>query len=1683
MSNFNGVEIAIIGMSGQFPGAGDIDKLWNNLKEGVESVAFFSDEELLAEGAREYDLQSPQFVKANAYLEEKEFFDADFFGYLPAEAALMDPQLRMFHEHCWRLLETAGYGILNKDNNKIGLFAGATSNNNWENYAILANMAGLVEDYTASQLRDITFLCSRISYLLDLQGPSVFINTACSTSLVAVQRACMSLLTRECNMAIAGGICINNYSRRGYLYQEGMISSPDGHCRPFDSEAAGTVSGEGVGVVLLKRLADALKDGDTIQAVIRGSAVNNDGHQKMSFTAPGVEGQYKAIVKAMQMAKIPAESISYIEAHGTGTRLGDPIEVEALNRAFAAGGDKKFCALGSVKSNIGHLDAAAGIAGLIKTVLALRHRQLPPTLHYREANPKIDFAGGPFYVNTELREWKHAGYPLRAGISSFGIGGTNAHVILEEAPAAPAPATGRSQELLLISGRTAGALERNTRLLIDHLSSREGQQQSLGDIAYTLQIGRTSFGHRRAVVSGDREAAIATLTASLSADVSGAGSVSGADSVSGEKSRPPLVFLYPGQGSQYSNMCRGLYEQEEVFRREADRCFDCIREQTGTDLRPIVFGEQTPAPHESPLDQTQYTQPALFIMEYALTRLLLSWGIRPDRTIGHSIGEYVSACIGGLFSLEDALGLVVKRGQLMQSAPAGAMASVDLDEATLREALRTHPGVTIAAVNSSSLCVVSGEAAAVAAFSSQLEAEGRRVKPLRTSHGFHCHLMDGILAEFGAAVRSVTMGEITIPWISNLTGRTAEAAEVSRAEYWMEHLRRPVLFGDGIGGLLTTQNDLVLLEVGPGRALSTLVGAHASRGEGHRVIRLVRSATETTGTETTAAQPTGTPTDLSTLLNGLGQLWMAGIPAHWPALHAGAQRRRVPLPAYSFERTAYPVLVDAFKMIDELVSSKVKAGEWYYVPAWHRRPLPEGIGHRPAGRTLILCDEQGIGRGLATQLQEQGEEVICTENEAEAYSRLGEVDRIIHAWGIQGESLSREQSCDLYFYSLTRLVKAAQSQGGLGGKEIVVLTSDLHPIVGGESGSPYKALSQGMLKVLSQENPTLITSHIDLTLKEAPAIGSLLAELQVQEKGKLVGYRNGRRWVQGYHRLATTGNRRSLREGGLYVVTGGLGKLGYELSRYLLDRYQAKVALLGRGAQPLDADKAKRLSALEQLGAVSYTECDIADEAGLRSAIAEVEERWGRINGVIHAAGITRGRSIEGLTPVQDLGVEDFALQFGPKIEGLEALKAVLGDRELDFCLLTSSLSAILGGLGFGAYAPANSYMDAYIQGHRDRGELTNWVSVNLDGLNFRDRERDEKSLNNQELREVVEEVLSMTEQPQVIVSKGDLQRRLLEWVTGREEEQQQASGYDQGAGVDGEDTTVGTSTERKLHSVWREFFGREKIGLDDDFFEIGGDSLKALTLIGRMNKALDAQVPVTEFFKRPSIRQLAEYITIVHRDSASETANPAEAWIEPTTPDTETLNTKTLDMETTVELDEPLIRRMLLQHPRVDDAIAFIHDYNHKGKYSIAFVLPNGIISTRKLKAFLAVALPPEQMPDYIIKCDQWPLDAEGAIDKKLLAAQAYAGTISHDFYVEPRTDLERRVAVLWREITGASRVSLNDTFFDIGGTPAQLEQVNKAVGRTFSVELPLSVYQTFSLQQVASRLTRAFKPVLENA
>ncbi|MBB5622466.1 amino acid adenylation domain-containing protein [Pedobacter cryoconitis] len=892
MKEYTGLEIAIIGMSGRFPGANDLETFWNNLKNGVESVSFFTDEQLKNSGEDQSVIDDPLYVKANSFIKDKNHFDSSFFNYRPNEARMMDPQLRIFHECVWEALEDAAVNV-NDEKNKVGIFAGAATNVNWQVYSELINKEGLVDDYTASQVSNARFLTTKLSYFLNSKGPSVFLDTACSTSLVAVHQACRSLLFADCNIAIAGGVRITNKAEKGYKYTEGMIHSKDGHCKAFDADANGTISGEGAGVVILKTLKNAIKDGDHIWAIIKGGGINNDGNHKVSYTAPSVDGQTEVIMMAQKWAKVEPESIGMIEAHGTGTNLGDPIEIEGLKQAFNT--DKRqYCAIGSVKTNIGHLDSAAGIAGLIKAVLSIKHRQLPPSLHYKTPNPKIDFQASPFYVNTTLRNWESTQYPLRAGVSSFGIGGTNAHIILEEAPEAVASDAGREQHLLLFSGKNEEALKRNLEKYKTYFTQHPDAK--LADLSYTLQTGRSHFNYRKSLVCGTADEALEALDEDeLHLQAVSAG-------------KQPLVFMFSGQGSQYTGMYQELYENEAVFRSAADACFAIAAKQSNMDLKAVIYPEGTSALN---INDTCYAQPALFIMEYALSCLLLHWGIKPAMLIGHSIGEYVAACISGVWGMEDALKLVIKRGALMQQVKKGQMLSVSISEPELRYLLKDEPAISLAAVNSSSLSVVSGEEEPLMAFATKLTTTGYKNKVLHTSHAFHSWMMDGILAEFEKAFEGINFKPQQIPVISNLTGEPAKDSEMGSPAYWVKHLRNEVRFSAGAGHILQ-QEQAVFIELGPGNALSTFVRSHQSRTRQHKVISMISSAAQV-------------HQDQKQVLKGMGELWQQGIDIDWAAYYQDEQRQKMALPAYSFDKIAYPVNVDAFKMITGMINENQPA--------------------------------------------------------------------------------------------------------------------------------------------------------------------------------------------------------------------------------------------------------------------------------------------------------------------------------------------------------------------------------------------------------------------------------------------------------------------------------------------------------------------------------------------------------------------------------------------------------------------------------------------------------------------------------------------------------------------------------------------------------------------------------------
>jgi acyl transferase domain-containing protein len=871
-------KIAIVGLAGRFPGAPDLGRFWSNLRDGVESISFFTDEDLTAAGVSAADLGHPAYVKAGAEVAGVDLFDADFFGYTAREAEIMDPQHRLFLETAWEALEHAGYDNTRLDG-RVGVFGGASTNSAYlpNVFSNLEAGAG-IKHQNVGLGNELGYLTTRVSFKLDLTGPSVPVSTACSTSLVAVHLACQSLLGYECDMAVAGASAFKSLPGTGYLAPEGSVLSPDGHCRPFDAGARGTIFGSGAGVVVVKRLSDAIAAGDTVYAVIRGSAVNNDGADKASFTAPSVDGQARVVTEALANAGVTAESIGYVEAHGTATVLGDPIELRALTKAYRQTSDEVgFCALGSVKSNVGHLDAAAGMAGLLKTVLSLWHGWLPPSLNYRSPNPEIDFAAGPFRMQERLTRWERSDTPRRAGVSAFGFGGTNAHVVVEEAPVVKEQPTGhRGAELLVLSARSEAALEEMTDRVGRSLRTGE---PALADVAFTLARGRRVFPFRRIVV-GDSGG-----TAADALETRDPGRV-----LTGRPGQEPpgVAFLFSGQGAQYPGMAHGLYEREPVFRRAVNECLEVLGPTLAGEVRAALLAERTDEEMAGRLRETRLAQPALFIVEYALAELWRSWGVVPRALLGHSLGELVAACIAGVFSLADALSLVVLRGRLMQDAAPGAMLSVAADRETVMAMLPSE--LSLAAHNGPKDCVVSGPQDAVDAFVDLADTQGLAVQPVASSHAFHSSLMTPVVGEFVSAVSKVERAIPGIPFVSNITGTWITDEQAQDPRYWGEHVLACVEFAAGVR-TVTADPGVVLVEVGPGQTLGSL----ARRLPGS-VDRLVISS---------LPHRRDRRGDVAALLRAAGQLWLAGVDLEWAGYFGAGSRKRVALPTYPFQRRRY----------------------------------------------------------------------------------------------------------------------------------------------------------------------------------------------------------------------------------------------------------------------------------------------------------------------------------------------------------------------------------------------------------------------------------------------------------------------------------------------------------------------------------------------------------------------------------------------------------------------------------------------------------------------------------------------------------------------------------------------------------------------------------------------------------
>ena len=1361
----DGIErVAVVGMAGRFPGAEDVEQFWANLRDGVEAISSFDDAELLGCGVDAELLKSPNYVRARGVLARPEWFDADFFGFSPREAEIIDPQLRAYLENCWEALEDAGYDT-EAYGGLVGVYGGMSAGQ-YVLYNLLPHRE-LVAAVGAVQLRlfnDKDFLTPLVAYKLDLKGPTVNVQTACSTSLVAVHLACQSLLSYQCDLALAGGVSVNVPPKSGYVPVEGVFS-PDGRCRAFDADAAGTVSGAGVGSVVLKRLSEAVEDGDTIHAVIRGSAINNDGALRVGYSAPSVDGQSEVIAMAQAVAGVAAESVTYVEAHGTGTPLGDPIEVAALTRVFGAETEKKgFCGLGSVKTNIGHADAAAGVASLIKTVMALKHRQLPPSLNFKRPNPQIDFSSGPFYVNDRLREWRPEGGVRRAGVSSFAMGGTNAHVVVEEAPPPPPPSPARPLQLAVLSARTETALEAATDRLAAHL--RRHVALDAADVAYTLQVGRRAFRHRRAVVAGDA----ADLADAL--EKRDPRRVSTAEAGAG---RAVVSFMFPGLGNHYVGMGRELYRHEPFFRQEFDRCCELLKPQLGADLREVIFagddagaapaggldlrrmlrGEEAEDEAARRLNQTVFSQPALFVVEYALARLWMRWGVRPDSLIGYSIGEYTAACLAGVFSLEDALALVARRAQLIQQLPAGSMLAVPLPPAEVEPLLGAR--LDIAAVNGPSVCVVSGEVEAVEELERTLVARGVVARRLPTTHAFHSRMIEPAVESFTELLKGMKLNPPAVPLISNVTGDWLTAAQATDPGYWATHLCRPVRFGDGVERLWKERGSL-LLEVGPGQALGAWALQHpeSRAAEGRVVLASLRHSYDR-------------QSDLAFLLNTLGRLWLARVAVDWPEFHEGAARRRVPLPTYPFERRRYwvePRPRDAAAPSPPAAPAQLEKrpdiADWFYLPTWKQTGPPvTPAPAEPARRYLLFLDGCGVGESLAAQLEGAGREVLTVARGA-GFRRLGERSYAVgprqardydalfgelrerellphvvcHLWCVtpDGEGGVPESQAEEGFYSLLYLAQALGNRKVTDPLRLVAVTSGVQSVTGEEAMSPTKATALGVCRVVPQEYANVFCQSVDVVAPgdaaHAEALGRrLFGELVAEGTETLVAYRGPRRWVQGFEQVRPEGlgdGRPLLREGGVYLITGGMGGIGLALAERLARAARARLVLVGRTPVPeasaWDAwlaergegdpvsRKIRRLRSLEACGAeVLALSADVTSRAEMEGVVAAARARFGGIDGVLHAAGVPPGGMIQMKT------AEAAAAVLAPKVRGTHVLDAVLRDERPDFIALFSSLNAIFGGFGLVDHCAANAFLDAFAES-RAASDGTRVFSINWDG-------------------------------------------------------------------------------------------------------------------------------------------------------------------------------------------------------------------------------------------------------------------------------------------------------------------------------------------------------------------------------
>ncbi|WP_315705400.1 MULTISPECIES: polyketide synthase [unclassified Bradyrhizobium] len=1517
--------IAVIGMAGRFPGAPDLTTYWSNLTQGIESIRQVSEKDLKEAGLSADRVADPNYVRAFPAIEGATLFDARYFNISAKEVEYIDPQHRIFLECAVHALEDAGCDPKRYDGN-IGVFGGVNPNA-YQFLALrnrlLSGAHGSVEDIFESLETDLMFflggdkdyLSTRVSYKLDLRGPSLSVQTACSTSLVAVHLACQSLLSGECEAALAGGVSATpgSFMKLGYMVSPGMTSA-DGHCRPFDHRANGTVFGDGVGIVVLKRLDRALADGDNIRAIIRGSAINNDGSSKVGFAAPSLEGQASVVVEAHAVAGVPASAISYVEAHGTGTSLGDPIEVASLTRAFRnSSANTGFCGLGSVKSNLGHLNTAAGVAGLIKVILALENECLPPSINYEAPNPQIDFEQTPFFVVNSLRDWPRSEKPRLAGVNAFGIGGTNAHLVVEEAPLRRPISSRKTWHVLPISAKSEQALTRLADRLQDHMSAEP--EVEIADVAHTLATGRPLHRIRRAIVCQDRVSAVDALRSSS------ARAVASSDNC-------PAYFMFPGQGTQRLDMGRALYLEEPAYRSAFDDCANGLKRHIETDLREIVFLRNGASDDAvARLTSTEFAQPAIFSVSYAMAALWRSRGVEPAGMIGHSVGEFAAACIAGVLTLEDALKAVALRGRLMQQQPAGKMLVVPMAFDEVLPLLGDD--VSVAAINAPGAVVVSGPAAAIAELEAKLRERAVMCSALHTSHAFHSAMMSGAVKPLVEVMSGITLRAPRIPYVSNVSGTWITAEQATNPAYWGEQLRAPVRFSEGVRTILDNKPG-ALIEVGPGRALWSLARQNLRESDGAAILSSMPSPDDLAG-------------EVRSLNQALGEAWMSGCAIHWDAQYRDERRVKVSLPNYPFEgeeilhRITLGSDRPARADVRRPAEPRSQAPDFILAPYWRSTSA--------AGRSaadvqldgqnwLVLAGANGLSGAVVDHLNRRGANVVVVRrgrdfgvsgNEVslsgvtpDQFAKLfGELEgrsfapeRVVYLWSLDAPRIDLDNIdpvLDTDFFGLMYLVQwIDRTQSGRRTRIAIAATRSVD-VVGGEIVDPTAAILRGPWLVAPIEHKYISCLYFDLPEscrlpgdQDEDLVGRLVGDVAADDTPTLLAYRQDRTWTTAFEKIALKAPdqvKPIIRPGGAYLITGGLGDLGLAVASALAEMGAGSLVLTGRTRLPPRAEWDNclaspdgdsrveqilaRIRQIEAKGAVVIVgTADVADRNAMRAVVDDARRACGQINGVFHAAGLP-GRDI-----IVSRTREDALTVLLPKIAGTLILDELLRDEPLDFVVLFSSLSAVAGGVGMVDYVAGNAFLDAFAVSRRAAKRPPKIVSIDWDiwseiGIAAR-LAQDFKGSGSLRLRdglatdEAIDALMRILQSglSQVVVSKN-LSRKLghlsAEGAMSGPAEEPARDAPDGGRKETGQrrvrpDISArfmepSNEIEQVIAEFWATALNLDRVGTEDDFFELGGDSLLAMQMIPKLISRFQIELMPRDLFEGGTVAGIARVI------------------------------------------------------------------------------------------------------------------------------------------------------------------------------------------------------------------------------